>query len=60
MAWKGRREPPSEHPLTRGERRAQRKAAERQRMPQHGKALGIVVRNALLRRAGATTPRKPR
>ena len=36
--------------LTRAERRQQRQEAERQRMPQHGRGLGVMVRNAILRR----------
>jgi hypothetical protein len=37
--------------LTRAERRQQRQDAERQRMPQHGKGIGVMVGNAILRRA---------
>ncbi|GEM_PF-7075239 len=36
--------------LTRAERRQQRQEAERQRMPQHGRGMGVMVRNAILRR----------
>lgn len=61
MAWKGRADRRPEQPLTKGERRAQRQEAVRNRMPQHGKDLGLAVGNALVRRAQATTkPRKPR
>lgn len=43
-------EPSRPEPLTRAERRQARQAAERRRMPQHGKGMGIMVRNAMLRR----------
>lgn len=36
--------------LTRAERRQLRQEAERQRMPQHGRGMGVMVRNAILRR----------
>ncbi|HEY8744024.1 MAG TPA: hypothetical protein VIU62_13035 [Chloroflexota bacterium] len=36
--------------LTRAERRQQRQEAARQRMPQHGRGMGVMVRNAILRR----------
>lgn len=34
----------------RAERRQRRQEAERQRMPQHGRGIGVMVRNAILRR----------
>lgn len=34
----------------RAERRQRRQEVERQRMPQHGRGMGVMVRNALLRR----------
>ncbi|MGI8913587.1 MAG: hypothetical protein ACR2JY_07360 [Chloroflexota bacterium] len=38
---------------TRAERRQRRQEAERRRMPLHGKGMGVMVGNALLRRAKA-------
>ena len=50
-------EAPEEHPdlshadtLTRAERRQRRQEAARQRMPEHGRGMGVMVRNAVLRR----------
>lgn len=43
--------------LTRAERRQQRQEAERQRMPQHGRGMGVMVRNAILRRIRKGTSR---
>jgi hypothetical protein len=37
--------------LTRAERRSRRHEVERRRMPLHGKGLGLLVGNALRRRA---------
>jgi hypothetical protein len=34
----------------RAERRQRRQDAERQRMPQHGRGMGVMVRNAIMRR----------
>ena len=34
----------------RAERRERRQEAERRRMPQHGRGMGVMVRNAILRR----------
>jgi hypothetical protein len=45
--------------LTRAERRQQRQDAERQRMPQHGKGMGVMVGNAILRRAKGL-PKRPK
>jgi hypothetical protein len=39
-----------DHPPTRGERRAARQLAARERMAKHGKGLGEVYRNAVLKR----------
>ena len=46
--------------LTRAERRQQRQDAERRRMPQHGKGMGVMVGNALLRRANGPPRRAKR
>jgi hypothetical protein len=48
------------HAPTRAERRQQRHDAERQRMPQHGKGMGVMVGNAILRRAKGTSRRTKR
>jgi len=45
--------------LTRAERRQRRLDAERQRMPQHGKGMGVMVGNAILRRAKGL-PNRPK
>jgi hypothetical protein len=45
--------------LTRAERRQRRQDAERQRMPQHGKGMGVMVGNAILRRAKGL-PKRPK
>ena len=34
----------------RAERRQRRQEAERQRIPQHGRGMGVMVRNAIMRR----------
>ena len=45
--------------VTRAERRQRRQDAERLRMPQHGRGMGLMVRNAILRRLeGAEAPGK--
>lgn len=38
-------------------RRQRRQEAERLRMPQHGRAMGVMVRNAILRRLERAEPR---
>ena len=56
MARFPRPERPSADEITRAERRAERRAAERGRLPQHGKGMGLMVGNALLRRAAGPHP----
>jgi hypothetical protein len=44
--------------LTRADRRRRRQEAERQRMPQHGRGMGVMIGNAILRRAAKAARRK--